>query len=186
MKAIDSNLLVYASLTGHPARAACAQHVAAHPDWVCNIANLVEMRHVLVSVYGLAEADADMKFADFRAALTVVRLTDVLVGAALLLRQAHGIDVNDGILLETCRLRGITTLATDDRRLANACHALGITPETPVGDDIRLVMSSWEEHNLPARGLPRILLRVHRWIDARDPLLAADFRAETQALSRLV
>lgn len=50
MKAIDSNLLVYASLANHPAMMACDQHNAAYPDWLTNIVNLSELRRVLVSV----------------------------------------------------------------------------------------------------------------------------------------
>src|SRR5437868_5534184 len=40
MKAIDSNLLIYASLANHPATVACEQYVAASPVWVTNIVNL--------------------------------------------------------------------------------------------------------------------------------------------------
>lgn len=34
MKAIDSNLLVYASLAHHPAMTACEQYIGGHPTWV--------------------------------------------------------------------------------------------------------------------------------------------------------
>jgi hypothetical protein len=42
VKAIDSNLLVYASLANHPAMTACEQYIAGYPDWVTSIVNLVE------------------------------------------------------------------------------------------------------------------------------------------------
>jgi predicted nucleic acid-binding protein len=59
MKAIDSNLLVYASLANHPAMTACEPYIAGHPTWVTNILNLLELRRVLVAVYGVSESDAD-------------------------------------------------------------------------------------------------------------------------------
>ena len=40
--------------------------------------------------------------------------------------------------------------------------------------------------NLPAKGLPRILLRVHRRIEQHDAALARVFHSATQALSSLV
>jgi len=43
VKAIDSNVLVYASLANHPAMMACEQHITAHPAWLTNITNLVEL-----------------------------------------------------------------------------------------------------------------------------------------------
>lgn len=185
MKAVDSNLLVYASLLDHPAVSACERYLAAYPTWVCNVVNLVEMRHVLVSVYGLAEHDADVKFSDFRAAVLADALTPALADAAVALRRAHGVDFNDAVLIQTCLNRGVTILATDDTRLASACTSLGITPETPIDDHVRREMSTWEQQHLPAKGLPRILIQVHRWIEDRNPALGAGFRSETQSLSRL-
>ncbi len=116
MKAIDSNLLVYASLANHPAMTACEQHIAAYPVWLTNIINLIELHRVLVSVYSVSESDADTKFADFRNALIVEDLTGALVSAALPLCHTYGIDFNDAILLQTCRQRGVTVLATDDSK----------------------------------------------------------------------
>lgn len=186
MKAIDSNLLVYASLAGHPAMSACEQHILSYPVWLTNIVNLVELRRVLVGVYGVSETDADAKFTELRAALVVEDLTATLATAALPLRHSHGIDFNDAVLLETCRQRGATVLATDDTKLALAFTAIGIAVENPVTAAVRAQMTQWENVNLPAKGLPRILLRVHRWIEQRDTTLAADFHSATQGLSRLV
>lgn len=47
MKAVDSNLLVYASLANHPAALACEQYFAGYPLWLTNTANLVEVWRVL-------------------------------------------------------------------------------------------------------------------------------------------
>ena len=121
MKAIDSNLLVYASLAGHPAMKACEKYITGYPVWVTSIVNLVELQRVLVGVYGVSESDADTKFIDLHQALVVEDLTAVVAAAALPLRHSHGIDFNDAVLLESAGERGVTVLATDDSQLAIAC-----------------------------------------------------------------
>jgi predicted nucleic acid-binding protein len=182
VKAIDSNLLVYASLADHPAMAACEQYITGCPACVTSVVNLVEMWRVLVAVYGVSEIDADANFTDLCRGLVVEDLTAPVVAAALSLRQAHGIDFNDAVLLE----RGVTVLATDDSQLAIACATIGINVENPVTPTVRAQMTDWDNQNLPAKGLPRILLRVHRWIEQHDAALARVFDSATQALSRLV
>ena len=186
MKAIDSNLLVYASLANHPATTACEQYISGDPAWVTNIVNLVELHRVLIAVYGVSQTDADAKFTDLRNALVVEELTPSLATAALPLRHSFRIDFNDAVLLESCHRRSVTVLATDDSQLAVACAAMGISTENPVTASLRAAMTHWESQNLPAKGLPRVLLRVHRWIEERDPALAGVFHSATQALSRLV
>jgi predicted nucleic acid-binding protein len=186
VKAIDSNLLIYASLANHPAMMACEQYITSCPLWLTSIVNLVELWRVLVAVYGVSESDADAKFTELSKALVVEDLTAAVAGAALSLRQPYGIDFNDAVLLESARQRGVTVLGTDDSQLASACAALGILVENPVTLALRAQMTSWENQNLPAKGLPRILLRVHRWIEQHDAALASDFHSATQALSRLV
>jgi predicted nucleic acid-binding protein len=186
IKAIDSNLLVYASLANHPAMTACERYITGYPVWVTGIVNLVELWRVLVAVYGVSESDADAKFTDLSGALVVEELTAAVAARALSLRQSCGIDFNDGVLLESCRLRGVTVLATDDSQLALACATMGIKVENPVTKAVRARMTNWENQNLPAKGLPRILLRVHRWIEQHDGALAGRFHSATQALSRLV
>lgn len=186
VKAIDSNLLVYASLADHPAATACEGYIASHTTWTTNVVNLLELRRVLVAVYGVSDSDADAKLIEFLQALMVENLTPSIARAAISLRRSHKIDFNDAVLLETCRERGATALATDDAKLAGACAAIGIRVENPVTPALRAEMASWEHQNLPAKGLPRILLRVHRWIEQYDPTLAGDFHSATQALSRLV
>src|SRR5258708_21747592 len=165
---------------------ACEQYIAGYPEWVTNIVNLVELWRVLVAVYGVSESDAEAKFADLRRALVVEDLTAAVAVAALSVRQSYGIDFNDAVLLESSRQRGVTVLATDDSQLAIACATMGINIENPVTPAVRAQMTNWENQNLPAKGLPRVLLRVHRWIEQHDPALAGVFHSATQALSRLV
>lgn len=186
VKAIDSNLLIYASLANHPAMAACEQYIAGYPVWLTSVVNLVELRRVLVGVYGVSESDADAKFTDLCKALVVDDLTPTVATATLAVRQSYAIDFNDAVLLETALRRGVSVLATDDAQLAAACTAMQIRVENPVTAAVRSQMTSWEVQNLPPKGLPRILLRVHRWLEQHDPALAQLFHSATQALSRLV
>jgi hypothetical protein len=145
-----------------------------------------ELWRVLIAVYGVSENDADAKFTDWRNALVVEDLTAAVATAALTLRRSSGVDFNDAVLLESARQRGVTIMATDDSQLALACATMGIQVENPVTPAVRAQMATWENQNLPAKGLPRVLLRVHRWIEQHDAALARVFHSATQALSRLV
>ncbi len=165
---------------------ACEQYIAGYPEWVTSVVNLVELWRVLIAVYGVSESDADAKFTDLCRALVVDDLTATVAAAALSLRRAHGIDFNDAVLLESCRQRGVTGLATDDSQLAIVCAAMGIHVENPITPAVRAQMTNWEDQNLPAKGLPRILLRVHRSFEQHDAGLARAFHSATQARSRLV
>jgi hypothetical protein len=118
--------------------------------------------------------------------MVVDDLTASVAIAALSLRQTYGVDFNDAVLLENCRQRRVSVLATDDSQLAGAAATMGIAVENPVTALLRAQMTHWEDQNLPAKGLPRILLRIHRWIEQHDPALAGVFHSATQALSRLV
>jgi len=186
VKAIDSNLLIYASLADHPAAVACEQYIADYSLWLTNVVNLVELRRVLVALYGVSESDASAKFRDWRNALVVEDLAAAAAEAALSLQESSRIDFGDAVLFETARQRGVTILATDDSQLALACATAGIQVENPVTPIVRAEMTDWENQNLPAKGLPRILLRVHRWIEEHDAALAGRFHSVTQGLSRLV
>jgi len=186
LKAIDSNLLVYACLANHPAMSVCEQFIAQSSVWLTNVVNLIEMHRVLVGVYGVSEGDADRKFMDYHQALVVEPLTGTLAETALPLRAAYGIDFNDAVLLQMCREHQVEILGTDDGRLATACSSLGMGVENPIDATLRTHMAEWEAQWLPAKGLPRILRQIHRWLERKDAALAADFHASTQALSRLV
>jgi predicted nucleic acid-binding protein len=184
-RAVDSNLLVYACLTGHPAAPACEQYLQTEPDWVTNEANLAEVYVVLVAVYGVPESDAATLYVDYHGVLRPVPLDAALAVAAMGLRGQHHLDLNDAVLLQTALSTGATALATDDQRLSAAAQTLGLDAESPIDNPTRMAMADWEEQNLPAKGLPRLLARMHHWLQQRDTQLAAEFRSATQALSRL-
>ena len=70
--------------------------------------------------------------------------------------------------------------AIDSNSLVYASLANPITPA------VRAQMTNWENQNFPAKGLPRILLHVHQWIEQHGPALARGFHSATQAMARLV
>ncbi len=183
---VDSSILIYASLVDHPAMQACDRCLSSGVVWVTSALNLAEVHHVLRAVYGPSETEAGSKVLDFARALEVEPLTGESLLDALHLRLTLHIDLGDASLLVACQTNGVSTLATDDVGLAQASEALGIAADHPIGDDVRAEVARWEAGHLPAKGMPRILRQVHRWIDSHDRPLAQAFYSATQSLSRLV
>lgn len=182
---VDSNLLVYASLTDHPAGDPARSYLSLGAAWLTSAAALVEMARVLTGVYGADPDFVERTLTGLSQAMSVEPLTaDVLLDASPLQRR-HGIDQTDAILLVTCLSRQ-AELATDDRGLARAASASGIRVEDPIGPEVRSTIARWEADHLPPKGLPRVLAQIHRWIDLRSPELASEFRSATQDLSRIV
>ena len=185
MRAIDSNLLVYAALEDHPAHDACRECLLAEPQWITNEANLSEVYTVLVAVYGVPEQDASAHYLEYHGALTPMPLDATTAVAAMRLREHYGLDLNDAILLHTAIACSVEALCTDDQRLAAAAQNARLEVESPVGVVVRRAMATWEEQHLPVKGLPRMLSRVHEWLRSRDAGLAAELRSATRGLSSL-
>lgn len=82
--------------------------------------------------------------------------------------------MTDPVLLQAARTRGANILATDDRKLVQACHQVDITVENPIGASLRQQMASWEAANLPQKGLPRILRQIHQWLEQNYQQAAED------------
>jgi hypothetical protein len=96
-----------------------------------------------------------------------------------------GLDLTDAVLLHTAQVRGALWLATDDMKLAQICRQVGVTPETPIDAALRQQMVAWEAANLPAKGLPRVLRQIHRWLHHIVPQAAEDFWSHTGGGSHL-
>ena len=105
--------------------------------------------------------------------------------AAMELADTLEIDMTDAVLLQAARIRGANILATDDRKLVHACNQVGITVENPIDTQLRRQMASWESENLPQKGLPRILSRIHQWLEQNHQQAAEDFRCQTGGGSHL-
>ncbi len=73
----------------------------------------------------------------------------------------------------------------DDRKLIQVCHQVDIAVENPIDVSLRRQMASWESENLPQKGLPRILRRIHQWLCQNHQQAAEDFWSQTGGGSHL-
>ena len=177
---LDTMFLVYSSLQEHPASAICEQFILSREGWVSTPLLLVEFYSVLTRNYGVDRQSARQKTMEIVGKpIEILSLEEHTVTAAIRLASEHNLDTNDAILLQTCLNSDINIIATDDRRFARACDDWGISVENPITPTVRQQMADWEEANLPPRGLPRLLLPIHRWLEARDPNIAEVFYEAT-------
>jgi predicted nucleic acid-binding protein len=185
-RGLDAMLIVYSLLDGHPASTVCEQFIRARTGWFTTAIGLLEAKAVLTKVYAVDAAFASRKLAQLAVGPLSVVPVDAAIGlAAMDLADALHIDLTDGALLHAARAHGARWIATDDSRLAQACRSVGCTPETPIDVGLRRRISEWEDANLPAKGLARLLHRVHRWLGESHPEAALDFWSQTGAGSHL-
>jgi predicted nucleic acid-binding protein len=175
-RGLDSALVVYSLVQGHPAALPSEQFLRAHSGWFTSPLVLLEASHILTRVYAVAAADATNKLAQFAAGpLVVLDLDAAATLAALHLAEQHGLDLTDAVLLHLAHQHRAPYLATDDQRLAQACRHFGITPQSPINTILAGQIAAWEAGNLAVKGLPRILRRVHEWLGQSHPQAAQDF-----------
>jgi predicted nucleic acid-binding protein len=185
-RALDAMVLVYALLEGHPASAACEQMIRERKGWFTTSMTLLEVKAVLTKVYGVEATEVTQKLTQVVSGpLAVLPVDAALVLAAMSTADRLRLDLTDAVLLETALAQQATNLATDDGRLADSCRKLGLAPEEPFGDELRGEVAAWESAHLPAKGLPRVLGRIERWLVERDEVLAQDFRSQTGGNSHL-
>jgi predicted nucleic acid-binding protein len=179
-------VLVYSLLQGHPASLACEQLLRFHSGWFTSPLVLAEAKHILTRVYQVDAATATGKLLQFASGpVVLLELDQAAISAAFGFSDTQGLDLTDAVLLYLTRRHGAAHLATDDQRLTQACPAFGITPTSPLDAVLRQQVAAWEVAHLPAKGLPRILHRVHQWLTQAHPLAAQDFWSRTGAGSHL-
>jgi hypothetical protein len=64
-RALDTMLLVYSLLKGHPAALPCQQFLSVFSGWFTSPLVLVEAKNVLTKVYSVSAADATQKLLQF-------------------------------------------------------------------------------------------------------------------------
>jgi predicted nucleic acid-binding protein len=179
-RGLDTMILVYSLLHGHPAAQPCEQLLRSHTGWFTSPLVLVEAKNILTKVYGVAANAATAKLLQFAAGpVAFLDLDQACITAALQLADAHGLDLTDAVLLHLAHQRGASYLATEDQRLALACGPLGITPTTPLDAALRQQVAAWESANLAPKGLARVLRRVHHWLSQSHPQAAQDLWSQT-------
>jgi len=172
--------IVYATLEGHPAGPAVEEFLRSRGGWFTIPACLLEAYSVLVKIYATDPAVARQVISEFAAGpLTVVPTDGDDTLAALPIAAAHGLDLTDALLLRVCDRLGVTHLATDDGRLSRVAETRGLTIEDPISPGLREATARWEEAHLPAKGLPRVLHAIGRWIALQSSEMAESFRNAT-------
>jgi predicted nucleic acid-binding protein len=183
---LDTMILVYSSLLGHPAGSACKQFLRMHTGWVTSPLVLFEAKSVLTKVYGVDAADATQRLMQIAGGpVTLIDLTPADVTVAFQLADRLALDHTDAALLLLAQNRAAKFLATDDQRLAAICSQFGVTPLSPLDATLRQAVSAWETSHLPPKGLQRVLRQVYVWLNQSHPQAAQGFWTQTVAGSRL-
>jgi predicted nucleic acid-binding protein len=185
-RGLDTMVLVYSLLQGHPATTACEQMLRSHTSWFTSTLVLLEAKAVLTKVYNADPKLVTQKLDQVASgSVTFIDLASVDVVAAFQLADTFALDFTDAVLLHLAQSRGSRVLATDDQRLSQICPQFGVTALSPLDATLRQAVSAWEASHLPPKGLPRVLRRIHDWIGRSDPHTAQDFWSHTGAGSHL-
>lgn len=183
---LDTMLVVYCVLDGHPARPACQQFLRSHPAWFTTPLVLFEAKAILTKVYAVDAVAATKKLAHYSTIpVAVVDLDAATVLAAFQLADAHGLSTADAVLLKLAISNGAAHIATDDHQLAQACTQFGINAVSPLDTPLRKTVAAWEAAYIPPKGLARVLRRVYQWLNQSHAQAAQDFWSQTGGGSHL-
>jgi predicted nucleic acid-binding protein len=185
-RGLDTMILVFSLLNGHPAAQPCEQFIRSYAGWFTSPLVLVEARNILTKVYGVDDASATTKLLQVAAGpVILLDLDQAAVTSAFSLADTHGLDLTDAVLLHLTHRHGAGHLATEDQRLIQACLRLGINPISPLDALLRQQVNTWEAANLAPKGLPRVLRRIYHWLNQSHTPAAQDFWSQTGGGSHL-
>ena len=157
-RGLDAMLIVYSLLDDHPTSAACESFIRDHTNWFTTTLTLLEAKAILTKVYAVDVNLVSQQLSQFSAGpIEIVEVDLPITLAAMQNTGTLEIDITDAVLVQTTLARNANILATDDRKLIQACHQVDIAVENPIDISLRRQMASWEAENLPKKGLPRIL-----------------------------
>ena len=185
-RGLDAMLIVYSLLDDHPASTACESFIREHASWFTTTLTLLEAQAILTKVYDVDVNLASQQLSQFSVGpIEIIEVDLPMTLAAMQIADTLKIDLTDAVLMQALRARGANTLATDDRKLMQACHQFDLMAETPIDISLRRQMVSWELKNLPQKGLPRILRQIHHWLRQNHQQAAEDFWSQTGGGSHL-
>ena len=185
-RGLDSMLLVYSLLEGHPGSSACAQFIANRTGWFTSVLTILEAKAILTKVYGVDAQQASQKLAQVAAApILIVELDAASALAALQLSDSLRVDLTDAVLLHAAQTHRAAAIATDDLKLSQVCGQIGLATESPIDAPLRQQIAAWEVAHLPPKGLQRVLRRVHAWLNQSHAQAAQDFWSQTGGGSHL-
>ncbi len=187
-RCLDTMILVYALLEGHPASSVCQQFILKRSGWSTTTLNILESYAVLAKVYGVDREGINQKLNQLLNAPIVILPVDILTlqealkvlhTLASASPSALRLDLTDSVVVAASLVKGIGCISTEDANLVRACQYLGIQTETPFSEEIRKQVSDWEEKYLPQKGLPRVLKQVYRWLREQNEEIASAFWSQT-------
>ena len=185
-RGLDAMLIVYSLLGNHPASDVCEAFIRERASWFTTTLTLLEAKAILTKVYAVDANLVSQRLSQFSAGpIEIIEVDLSITLASMQIADTLEIDMTDAVLLQAARNRSVNTLATDDRKLVHACHQVDITVENPIDIQMRRQMASWESKNLPQKGLPRILSRIHQWLEQNHQQAAEDFWCQTGCGSHL-
>jgi predicted nucleic acid-binding protein len=183
---LDTMVLVYSLLQGHPAATACEQLLRAHAGWFTSPLVLFEAKAILTKVYGEDPAITTLKLSQVVGGpLVLLELDPSEVTIVLRLTDTYALDLTDAVLLHPACKNRVPFMATEDHNLSLVCAQLGITPVSPLDNAVRQAVGAWEAAHVPPKGLPRVLRRVHQWLSESHPQASQAFWSQTGAGSHL-
>ncbi|MGH7138460.1 MAG: type II toxin-antitoxin system VapC family toxin [Pirellulales bacterium] len=183
---LDTMLLVYCVLDGHPAETACEHFLRSQSGWFTSPLVLFEAKAILTKVYAVDPAAATKKLAQFSTVrMTFVDLDAAAVLAAFQLADVHGLNTTDAVLLQLATKHGARYIATDDQHFGHVCGQFGINVVSPLDATLRKTVAAWELAHVPPKGMARVLRRVHQWLSQSHTQAAQDFWSQTGGGSRL-
>jgi predicted nucleic acid-binding protein len=185
-RALDTMVLVYSLLRGHPAEKVCEHLLRSHAGWFTSPLVLFEAKGILTRVYGEDPMLVTSKLAQVASGpIVFIDLARTDVVPVFQLADMHTLDLTDAVLLHLARSHGARFLASDDQNLCLVCSQFGITPLAPLDPGLRHAVGAWEATHVPPKGLPRVLRRVHQWLSISHPQAAQDFWSLTGGSSHL-
>jgi predicted nucleic acid-binding protein len=185
-RGLDTMILVYYLLQGHPAALPCEQFLRSHSGWFTSPLVLIEAKHILTKVYSVNARAVTAKLLQFAAGpVALLELDEATLASAFQLADTYALDVSDAVLMHLTEQCGAKCLATEDQRLVRACVQVGIAPVSPLDTSLRQQVATWEATNLTSKGLPRILHRVQQWLSQTHPQAAQDFWSQTGGANHL-
>ena len=133
LRGLDAMLIVYSLLEDHPASAGCESFIRERPRWLTTTLTLLEAKAILTKVYVVDTALASQQISQFSAGpIEIIEVDLPMTLAAMQIADTLEIDITDAILVQASLARGANALATDDRKLIQACHQVNLIPETPI------------------------------------------------------
>ena len=185
-RGLDAMLIVYSLLDDHPASTVCESFIREHTSWLTTTLTLLEAKAILTKVYDVDTNLASQQLSQFSVGpIEIIEVDLQITLTSMQIADVLGIDVTDAILLQATRAQDANVLATDDRKLIQACAQVDIAVENPIDISLRRQMANWEAKNLPQKGLPRVLRRIHHWLRQNHQQAAEDFWSQTGSGSHL-